>query len=702
MKNVCLVGAGSIAAVHAEALRSLPGCRLAVVVDRDLGAARRLAADFAVPQVFPSVEDALRKGGIDAAHVLVPPDAHHAVALQLLRAGTSVLVEKPLAVSSSECAELLAAAAAAGLTVGVNQNFVHHPAFVRLRRVVQDRTVGRPRFVDCVYSVPLRQLAARQYGHWMFAEPGNLLLEQAVHPLSQIVVLAGTVRNLAAMAGPAVEIGRGRRIFPAVTMMFDCAAVPAQLRFAVGESFPFWRITVTCDDGVIVADILGDRLAVHGRTRWHEAVDNALSTARAAGMLARDGIASLFDYGLAMLRLRRRRDPFFLSMRASIADFHAALTAGRQPETNGAFGAALVETCERIAAAAFPSSRLLAAPAVVSQSVPRSAAADVAVIGGTGFVGTVTVGRLLAAGRRVVVMARSGRGLHAVFDHPNVIMRRGDIRAPGDVAAVVGMAPLVVNLAHGGVSGDYAQIRAAMVAGTENVARAALAKTVRRLVHVSSIAALYLGPQAAPVTGSTPPDPRADERAPYARAKAECDRMLMEMHAREGLPVVILRPGLVVGEGSPPFHSGLGFYNNEQHCIGWNAGRNPLPFVLVEDVAAAILAALETPGIEGRAFNLAGDVRLSAREYIALLAAVLERPLRFHPTHPTTLWVVEICKWALKRIGGRRAPLPSRRDILSRGLVATLDCSDAKQALGWRPVADRATFIARAIAVHAR
>ena len=134
------------------------------------------------------------------------------------------------------------------------------------------------------------------------------------------------------------------------------------------------------------------------------------------------------------------------------------------------------------------------------------------------------------------------------------------------------------------------------------------------MIHIGSIAALYLGPQDQPVTGHTPPDPEADERADYARAKAMTDRMLLALHGRD---VCVLRPGLVVGEGGLPFHSGLGVFNNEQHCIGWNAGRNPLPFVLVEDVAEAILRAGTRRRIDGRCYNLVGDVRPSAREYIA-------------------------------------------------------------------------------------
>jgi nucleoside-diphosphate-sugar epimerase len=167
------------------------------------------------------------------------------------------------------------------------------------------------------------------------------------------------------------------------------------------------------------------------------------------------------------------------------------------------------------------------------------------------------------------------------------------------------------------------------------------------------------------------------------------------------LPLVILRPAIVVGDGGTPFHSALGFYNSEQHCIGWNAGHNPLPFVWVEDVADAIMLAMKAEGIEGRFFNLVGDVRLTAREYLRELGAVLGRPLRYHAKSPTGLWLEELLKWSIKRLTGRPAAVPTRHDLLSRGMTAQLDCSDAKRDLGWRPLTDRETFIRKAIGVHA-
>ncbi len=151
------------------------------------------------------------------------------------------------------------------------------------------------------------------------------------------------------------------------------------------------------------------------------------------------------------------------------------------------------------------------------------------------------------------------------------------------------------------------------------------------------------------MTGATGPDCAPDARADYARAKVLAERAMLEMFRTRGLPVVILRPGVVIGQGTSPFHSGVGFYNHETHCMGWNDGRNPLPLVLAEDVATATVNALGAAGIEGKSYNLVGDVRLTAREYIAELARVTGRPLRYHPQSVLKLYAIEMGKAAIKK-----------------------------------------------------
>ncbi len=293
----------------------------------------------------------------------------------------------------------------------------------------------------------------------------------------------------------------------------------------------------------------------------------------------------------------------------------------------------------------------------------------VAVIGGTGFIGAYTVAALLGKGYRVRAMARGAGNLQPVFYKPGVEIVRGDVKRHADIERAV--------------------------------AQVCQANKIKRLVHVGSISGLFLGEAGSVITGATAPDPHPETRNDYARAKALADAALLQFHQQSGLPLVLIRPGLVVGSGTSPFHGGLGFFNNDQYCVGWNDGRNALPWVLADDCADAIVAALTAPAAVGKAYNLVGDVCPSAQSYISDLAKVLGRPLHFVPSSPTGLWLTEMGKWAIKRVAGQSLKRPYRRDLLSRGILARFDCTDAKQDLGWKPVADPAEFHRRALAVHA-
>ena len=505
MRRICLVGAGDIARIHAEVLGRIPDVSVVAVADPRGGAAEALARLLPGARPVGSAEEALAAGGFDAAHVLTPPDTHAAIAMPLLEAGCDVLLEKPMAASREQCERLAEAAAASGAALGINQNFLFHPAFLALRRRVANGRRGRLRFVDCVYSVPLRQLSAGQFGHWMFARAGQ-------HPAGAGGASAVADRRPARRHRGAWRRYRTRRRCctkggasrPAGRCRLRGPRASATLRFAVGEKFPLWQLTAICDDGAIVADILGKRVHMLARTRFADPIDGMVAPALSAAEMVAGGVANAGRYGASLLGLSKRNDAFFRSMQGSIAAFHAApARASRRtpPSARGWSG------CARRSPLACPLRRT--APAPPQAPATLSGHPDVAVLGGTGFIGRATVARLLQEGLSVAVMARGTEGLPPLFSGPRIRLLRGDIADAGAVAQAVGGAGAVVNLAHGGGGADYAAIRAAMVGGAEVVARACLAAGTARLLHVGSIASLYLGPGGGPVTGATPPDAEA-------------------------------------------------------------------------------------------------------------------------------------------------------------------------------------------------
>lgn len=687
--RVALVGAGSIAAAHCDAVRALGG-RIAAVVDPVPARAEALAGPCGAT-VFDGIEALIADGTVPRAHVLVPPDLHRAVAGPLLRAGMAVLVEKPMATDSAACRALQEDAAAGRAPLGVNQNFPFHPAHQRLAAAVRAGRIGTIRQVSCRYHMPLRQLQAQQLGHWMFRTPLNLLLEQAVHPLSQLDDLLGPPDEVSVMTAPPMAAAEGLELVTDYLIGLRCGRVSAQMHFTLGESHALWELSVHGDDGTITADMIRDRVAIDTSGRWIEAMDQCLTGLDLAQQTSRQAAGNLMRYGLGVAGIGGRRDPFFLSMRDSIAAFHKACDGPEPPD--GAQGARLVGLCERILEAAGVPTAGRTRPH--RAAAPRPERVDAAVLGGTGFIGQHLVRRLLAMDKRVAVLARNVENLPAIYDDPRVETVRGAISDTAAIEDLAGRSDAVVNLAHGGGAGR-AGAEAAMVGGARQVAEAVLRHTCPQLIYVSSIAALDLDKAGAVIAGATPPSADPDRRADYARAKALAEVALFAMSRERGLPLVMLRPGVVVGTGTSPFHSGVGFFNREMHCIGWGRGTTPLPLVLVEDVAEAIILCLGRTDLNGRAYNLVGDVRLTARDYIAALGTATGRPLRFHPGSAMGWYADDLMKWSIKRLAGRAAPKPSLIDFRSRGLAAQFDTSDVKRDLGWAPEEDRRRFVARA------
>lgn len=88
---------------------------------------------------------------VDAVVVAVPPSLHRDVAAEAIAAGKHVLVEKPLATTSEDAAELVSMAEAAGVTLMVGHTFEFSAALVELRRRIVAGDLGTVRYIDAAW-----------------------------------------------------------------------------------------------------------------------------------------------------------------------------------------------------------------------------------------------------------------------------------------------------------------------------------------------------------------------------------------------------------------------------------------------------------------------------------------------------------------------------------------------------------------------
>ena len=691
--RVAIAGCGFIADVHLQVLRSVADVEVVAVCDPHRVRAERLAKKFAVRAVFGSVHEMLAAGGIDAVHVLVPPAMHAEIAAACLAAGLHVLVEKPLVLCPEQVEALATRARERRCVLAVNHNQAFHPAVRKLLEHIGAGRLGRLEHVAVQHHVPLRQLQTGDVGHFMFESPANMLFEQGVHPFSILHLLLGGSQRVRALTSPPRLLPNGVGFVDDWQISLDCDRGSASLRLAFGRPMIETTLQAIGSDGAALLDLQRGMCWVRQKTRWLDFLDHGCNLALGSLHLARRALASPFGYALGLFGLAFPDDPFLRGMRGSLRAFHLAVR-GREslPAVMSPEGAAaVIAMCVQSARAAGVQLEAPHGRPPLPQPGPARPG-EVVVLGGNGFLGRRCVRRLRAMGRPVTLLVRRPGLLADELRDGSVRVWKGDAADPQALAAAFAGATAVLHLAT--VAGDDdGSVETFMAAAVRTAAEAALAAKVKRFVYASSTAALWLG-AARTIDGTAPPDPRPSARAPYARAKIAAERELAKV-ATAGLEVTVVRPAIVVGGDAVSTHSGIGLWVRDNHCVGWGRGANPLPFVLVDDCAAGLVAALDAKAAGGRCYNLAGDVRLSARDFVAEMQKRTGRAFRFHATSLWWMWLQEVGKHLIKTMAGRPRQWPSLRDLRSRSFRTELDCSDSKRDLGFQPVQGREQFLER-------
>ena len=206
------------------------------------------------------------------------------------------------------------------------------------------------------------------------------------------------------------------------------------------------------------------------------------------------------------------------------------------------------------------------------------------------------------------------------------------------------------------------------------IGEAALEAGVRRLIYTGTIASYDMSDPRAVITEETGFG-EIETRNLYARSKAECERQPDGDAPRQrGLPLVIARPGIVVGGDGPLQHWGIGRWHGPGAVKLWGDGRNILPFVLVDDLCAALIAMMTRDGVEGQSFNLTGAPMLTGRDYFDAIHARLGARLRVTSGNLTAMWMADC--------GEIRVEAPcARAQIGGAGLAGRLALSRAFRAL---------------------
>lgn len=685
--RVGLLGAGYIARWHADAIRATPGLRLTAVCDRSSTAAKGVADAYGIA-CHTDLGELLAAGICDAIHILTPPPLHHDLTRSCLEAGLHVLVEKPAALSLVELDAMTAVAERHGRTLGICHNFLGLPSWQRLRATFEAGGLGLVSSAQVNWSLPLPPLRSGPYGIWLLQQTRNLLLELGPHPISLAVDLFGDLQIDHVALGQWIEMPGGERRPQSWRILARAGQVDVTIALSLVETFDDRSIVLRGSSGLARLDYAADTLVVT-RDNTSDLVLNPLRKAMGqAGAHLREG---LVNAGRQVVSLNQK-SPYGLSFRNTVAGFYDGVRNGVPDRRFCPRQARLVMRAIEDSLAKLPDT---AVPPRKSAS-GRRPQPRVMVIGGTGFIGRSLTRRLVAAGHDVRVLSRGSDGPFGDIGD-RVEMTRVSLRDEEALCRSMQGIDCIFNLARsndttwqGALDND--------VATAVRISRAARRAGVGQMVYTGTIASYDMSDPARIITEDTPFGDMT-QRNIYARSKAECERRLLEIQHGEGVPVSIARPGIVLGDGGPLQHWGIGRWHGPGAVRLWGNGRNPLPFVLVDDVSDGLIAMMQTPEALGQDFNLVGDPMLGGRDYMDAIHRRLGARLTVTGSNLTLLWLTGLAKQGLKRhlLRRRDAERISRKDWLSRAHLSRFDNAKSRRLLGWAPESDPEAFLAAAI-----
>jgi len=245
MLKLGVVGLGAMGQHHAR-LYSQLGCRLVAVADADPARAQEIGSRYAAGY-YTDYHDLL--GKVDAVSIAVPTTLHHRVAMDFLNNGVHCLVEKPIAFSLKESADMIRAAEKNGVKLAVGHIERFNPAVLRLKRVMDSGTLGQPLIIS-----------TRRVGPFVpRIRDVGVVIDSATHDIGVVKYLVG--KEPVCMFSRVGRLRHAREDHAVIVLDFDGTTACIEVNWFTPQKVR--TLVATGSEGIAYLDYIEQKLVVH-------------------------------------------------------------------------------------------------------------------------------------------------------------------------------------------------------------------------------------------------------------------------------------------------------------------------------------------------------------------------------------------------------------------------------------------------------
>ena len=200
-----ILGCGDVAEYKGgPPLYNVEGSELVAVMRRDATKAESFAERHGAKRAYTNIEDLLADQEINAIYIATPPNLHCQQTIQVAEAGKHILCEKPMAMNTDECRQMIDVCQKNQVTLMIAYYRRFYPNILMMKKFLQANVIGETilaRINHTSYYNPNRNEA----GAWRTDQPssgGGVLMDLGSHRIDLLIHLLGDIESVRGYADP--------------------------------------------------------------------------------------------------------------------------------------------------------------------------------------------------------------------------------------------------------------------------------------------------------------------------------------------------------------------------------------------------------------------------------------------------------------------------------------------------------------------
>lgn len=196
-----IIGVGDVTEKKSgPAFYKIENSKLVAVMRRDAEKAANYAKRHNVPKWYSDATELINDPDVDAVYIATPPDSHANYAIEVMRAGKPVYVEKPMAKNYRECQDMIKVSKETGMPLWVAYYRRSLPAFLKVKELIENDSIGKPLLANIkLYKTATERNQTKEEMHWhVFPEISGAghFFDLASHQLDYLDFILGPVKKV--------------------------------------------------------------------------------------------------------------------------------------------------------------------------------------------------------------------------------------------------------------------------------------------------------------------------------------------------------------------------------------------------------------------------------------------------------------------------------------------------------------------------